>query len=79
MTPLIPTELETSRLRLRGFVLDDWKPLHRHYTDPVCTKFTFGRTLTEGESWRDRNHGGWATLLPHFVALAERREDPDPG
>jgi hypothetical protein len=21
----------------------------------------------EGESWRDRNHGGWATLLPHFV------------
>jgi RimJ/RimL family protein N-acetyltransferase len=52
VTPLIPTELETSRLRLRGFVLDDWKPLHRHYTDPVCTKFTFGRTLTEGESWR---------------------------
>jgi len=52
VTPLIPTELETPRLRLRGFVLDDWKPLHRHYTDPVCTKFTFGRTLTEGESWR---------------------------
>ena len=24
----------------------------------------------EGESWRDRNHGGWATLLPHFVAAA---------
>lgn len=26
----------------------------------------------DGESWRDRNHGGWATLLPHFVAAAER-------
>lgn len=23
---------------------------------------------TEGEAWRDRNHGGWATLLPHFIA-----------
>ena len=20
-----------------------------------------------GEDWRDRNHGGWATLLPHYV------------
>jgi uncharacterized protein YndB with AHSA1/START domain len=25
----------------------------------------------EGESWRDRNRGGWATLLPSFVAAAE--------
>ncbi len=24
----------------------------------------------EGESWRDRNHGGWATLLPHFIEAA---------
>jgi uncharacterized protein YndB with AHSA1/START domain len=24
----------------------------------------------EGETWRDRNRGGWATLLPHFVAAA---------
>lgn len=22
-------------------------------------------------AWRDRNHGGWSTLLPHFVRLAE--------
>ena len=21
-----------------------------------------------GEDWRDRNHGGWATLLPHYLA-----------
>ncbi len=36
----------------------------------------------EGESWRDRNRGGWATLLPHFVAAAEdrpmRNEDREP-
>ncbi len=25
----------------------------------------------EGESWRDRNHGGWDTLLPWFIAEAE--------
>jgi hypothetical protein len=24
----------------------------------------------EAETWRDRNHGGWATLLPHFVEAA---------
>lgn len=24
----------------------------------------------EGEGWRGRNRGGWATLLPHFVAAA---------
>lgn len=31
----------------------------------------------EGESWRDRNRGGWSTLLPHFVAAAEARPDRD--
>jgi uncharacterized protein YndB with AHSA1/START domain len=24
----------------------------------------------EGVDWRDRNRGGWATLLPHYVAAA---------
>jgi uncharacterized protein YndB with AHSA1/START domain len=23
-----------------------------------------------GEGWRDRNRGGWSTLLPHYVAAA---------
>ena len=26
-----------------------------------------------GEDWRDRNRGGWATLLPHFVAASALR------
>jgi uncharacterized protein YndB with AHSA1/START domain len=26
----------------------------------------------EAETWRDRNLGGWTTLLPHFVAAAGR-------
>ena len=25
-----------------------------------------------GVTWRDRNHGGWATLLPHYVAATAR-------
>lgn len=25
-----------------------------------------------GREWRDRNYGGWSTLLPHFVAAAGR-------
>lgn len=28
------------------------------------------RLGADGEPWRDRNHGGWATLLPHYVAAA---------
>jgi hypothetical protein len=28
------------------------------------------RLGVEGEAWRDRNHGGWSTLLPHFRAAA---------
>lgn len=32
------------------------------------------RLGAEGEPWRDRNRGGWTTLLPHFVAAATSRE-----
>jgi uncharacterized protein YndB with AHSA1/START domain len=28
------------------------------------------RLGAEGQGWRDRNRGGWATLLPHYVAMA---------
>jgi uncharacterized protein YndB with AHSA1/START domain len=28
------------------------------------------RLGADGERWRDRNGGGWSTLLPHFVAAA---------
>ena len=31
------------------------------------------RLGADGASWRDRNHGGWATLLPHFVAAVAER------
>jgi uncharacterized protein YndB with AHSA1/START domain len=41
------------------------------------------RLGAEGKEWRDRNLGGWSTLLPHFIgaatsaALASHSEVPD--
>lgn len=29
------------------------------------------RLGADAQSWRDRNFGGWSTLLPHFVELAQ--------
>jgi uncharacterized protein YndB with AHSA1/START domain len=29
------------------------------------------RLGSEGIGWRDRNQGGWATLLPHYIAAAQ--------
>src|SRR3569833_443645 len=48
----VPLSIDTPRLLLRQFAGDDWRALHEHYSDLECTKFTFGRALTEGESWR---------------------------
>jgi hypothetical protein len=30
------------------------------------------RLGTDGQGWRDRNRGGWATLLPHYIAATTR-------
>ena len=29
------------------------------------------RLGAEGQGWRDRNMGGWSTLLPHYIQAAE--------
>ena len=34
------------------------------------------RLGAEGREWRDRNMGGWTTLLPHFIRAAEGRAAP---
>jgi RimJ/RimL family protein N-acetyltransferase len=52
MTYLTPRFLETDRLSLRMFKENDWKDLHKYYSDEECTRYTVGRALTEGESWR---------------------------
>lgn len=42
----VPLQLETPRLLLRQLVHEDWPSLHEHYSDPECTRFTFGRALS---------------------------------
>jgi len=58
----IPQRLETERLILRMFREEDWRGMHAHYSNPECTRFTLGRVLTEGESWRLT-----ATLAGHWL------------
>ena len=70
MRYLIPEKLETDRLILRMFRLDDWKDIHEYYGDAECTLYTSGRPLTENESWQKmaavtghwqlRNYGSYA-------------------
>lgn len=48
----IPQQLETERLVLEKITIDHWQPLHRYYADEEGTRYTTGKPLTEGESWR---------------------------
>lgn len=57
----ISCRIETPRLVLREFEHEDWHALHEHYSDAECTKFTFRRALTEGESWR-----AMASMVGHW-------------
>ena len=59
---LIPVTVETSRLTLRMLREQDWRALHEHYADPLCTQYTQGRVLTEGETWRTMS-----SLLGHWM------------
>ena len=57
-----PLRLESQRLILRPFVEADWRRMHAHYSHPECTRYTLGRVLSEGESWRLT-----ATLAGHWL------------
>ena len=37
------------------------------------------RLGAEGQDWRDRNLGGWSTLLPHYIQAAEGAASTDGG
>lgn len=58
----IPQRIETERLVLRMFREDDWRGMHEHYSNAECTRFTLGRALSEGESWRMTS-----TLAGHWL------------
>ncbi|RTE65785.1 N-acetyltransferase [Amphritea opalescens] len=48
----IPQSLTTERLTLTKISIDDWPALHQFYKDIESTRYTTGRPLSEGESWR---------------------------
>lgn len=52
MTHLVPEQIDTDRLRLRQFKEADWVDLHHYYASEEATRFTVGRGLSEGETWR---------------------------
>lgn len=52
MSFLVPEQLESDRLLLRQFEEADWRELHKYYSDEAATKYTYGRALTEAETWR---------------------------
>jgi len=61
MSFLIPEQLETDRLILRMFRLDDLSDIHEYYADYDCTKYTTQRQLEIHESW-----GKMAALAGHW-------------
>jgi RimJ/RimL family protein N-acetyltransferase len=57
----VASTINTERLTLRQFAPDDWRALYEHYSDLECTRFTFGRALSEGETWR-----AMASMVGHW-------------
>ena len=66
--------LETPRLRLRGYRLDDFPASRTMLADPGVTRFLGGRPLSEEEAWYKfvRNAGFWPLLGFGFWVLEER-------
>lgn len=48
----VPVQVISSRLQLDKVTIDDWPELHKFYRDVESTRYTTGRPLSEGESWR---------------------------
>ena len=66
--------LESPRLRLRGYRLDDFPACRAMLADPGVTRFLGGRPLTEEEAWNKflRNAGFWPVLGFGFWILEEK-------
>ena len=59
----IPT-IETKRLRLRAFTIDDWGPYAEMYADQSFVRYLGGKPLTEEEVWENL-----AVILGHWALL----------
>ncbi len=73
MPGLIPT-LETARLRLREYRLEDYPACAAMWADPYVTRFIGGRPLTPEEAWARllRYMGHWWLLGFGYWVLEER-------
>lgn len=52
MSFLIPSSLETERLKLRLFLEKDWDDLHEMFKDEECVRYTVKTPLTHWQTWR---------------------------
>jgi Activator of Hsp90 ATPase homolog 1-like protein len=46
-------------------------PVARNATRVEIEHRGWERLGSEGQTWRDRNRGGWETLLPHYVGAVQ--------
>jgi len=69
----IPT-IETARLRLRGYRLDDYENCAAMWADANVTRFIGGQPLSATEAWSKllRYVGHWSLLDYGFWALEEK-------
>jgi RimJ/RimL family protein N-acetyltransferase len=59
----IPT-LETARLKLRAFTIDDWEPYAAMYADVSFVRYLGGTPLSKDETWENI-----AIILGHWTLL----------
>jgi RimJ/RimL family protein N-acetyltransferase len=52
MTLIVPTLLETPRLKLRMFTESDWNDLSDMFADPDCVRFTIKSPIEKWQVWR---------------------------
>ncbi len=73
----IPT-LQTGRLRLRGYRLDDFAACAAMWADPNVTRFIGGRPLSAEESWsRLLRYAGHWTMLGYGYWVVEEISSGD--
>ncbi len=67
--------LETARLRLRGFRLEDFEGLVAMWADPGVTRFIGGKPFTREETWgRLQRHVGHWALLGYGMWVVEEKD-----
>ena len=59
----IPT-IETERLKLRAFTVEDWEPYSEMYSDESFVRFLNGKPLSKEQTWKNM-----AIILGHWTLL----------